>query len=489
MLDPSILISPNTPVIGSVPSQPGQVTPLMPDAQTAIELVNEAESRTRTLAAAIEMLSELDAAVDLDQAAEQVARSLCRVTSASRILVLWRQKSKRSLAVIGDSEDGGDDNENSNYRLAIAAGEEVAARDAITTWPPAKPSEGHALMAAAQLAHGLSTDALVGICLSDSNGRDCGVVLLSGQSNPTTTNFLRAIASPLASKLIGIERLQPTSLESATRGIAEIARGPRRNWILAAALAITLVMLVPLPYKIRSELELQPVKHRFVAVPFDGPLESSHVRPGDTVAQGDLLATINPREIEYELASIHAELNRVVQEKKGLMADHDFAGSKIAGLESDRLRLQTDLLQYRHDNLEIRSPIAGVVVSGDLKQSEGMPMSRGETLFEIAPLGEMVVEIAVPEDDVAHVREGMQVTFYVHALPSRSMSGTIARLHPKAELRNHDNIYVAEVHIRDDDNVLRPGMRGRAKIVGDRHTLGWNLFHKAHFALLRVVGW
>jgi biotin carboxyl carrier protein len=344
-------------------------------------------------------------------------------------------------------------------------------------------------MAAAQLARRLSADSLVGTCLFDSTGRDCGVVLVISPSDAATSNFLSAIAAPLASKLIGIERLQRTPLESTIRGIAEMARGSRRNWILASVITLSLAMLLPLPYKIRCELELQPVKHRFVAVPFDGPLELSHVRPGDTVAKGDLLATINPREIEYELASIRAELNRAMQEKKGLMADHDFAGSKIAGLESDRLQLQTDLLQYRHDNLEIRSPIAGVVVSGDLKQSEGMPMSRGETLFEIAPLGEMVVEIAVPEEDVAHVREGMQVSFYVHALPSRGMSGSIARLHPRAELRNHDNIYIAEVRVRDDDNVLRPGMRGRARIVGDRHALGWNLFHKAYFALLRVAGW
>jgi multidrug efflux pump subunit AcrA (membrane-fusion protein) len=130
-----------------------------------------------------------------------------------------------------------------------------------------------------------------------------------------------------------------------------------------------------------------------------------------------------------------------------------------------------------------------VVVSGDLKESEGMPMSRGETLFEIAPLGQMVVEIAVPEDDVTHVREGMRVNFYVHALPNRVMNGNITRLHPRAELRNHDNAFIAEVHVRDPEILLRPGMRGRAKILSDRHPLGWNLFHKAYYAMRHSLGW
>ena len=116
-------------------------------------------------------------------------------------------------------------------------------------------------------------------------------------------------------------------------------------------------------------------------------------------------------------------------------------------------------------------------------------MSRGETLLEIAPLGEMVVEIAVPESDIVHAREGMQVDFYVHALPSRALGGTISRVHPRAELRNHDNVYIAEVRISDAENILRPGMRGRAKIISDRHPLGWNLFHKAYFALRHATGW
>ena len=75
-----------------------------------------------------------------------------------------------------------------------------------------------------------------------------------------------------------------------------------------------------------------------------------------------MLAEIDPRELEYELSGINAELQRALQEKKGLMAERNVAGSQIAGLESQRLQSEADLLLHRRENLEIRSPISGVVV-------------------------------------------------------------------------------------------------------------------------------
>lgn len=484
MLDPSILAGPNTHV-----ATLGQVSPLMPDALDAVSRVSEAETRAQTLAAAIEMLSALDTCRNLDEAAHQATRGLCEILSATRVVMLWRHRSSCGLAIIADSDDQQRSQQNSESRMFVAAGEEIAARRSITDWSYQESSDRHALMAVAQLARNLSATSLTGIALSDSGGQDRGVVLAINPTDSAATNFLDAVGPSLASKLVGIRDLQPTAFENAMRSFVDVARGSKRKLILSGLAALGLVMMLPVPYKINAELELQPVQHRFIAVPFDGPLESSHVRPGDIVSKGDLLATINPREVEYELAGIRAELNRAVQEKKGLMAEHDFAGSKIASLESDRLRLQSDLLQYRRDNLEIHSPLSGVVVSGDLKQSEGMPMSRGDMLLEIAPLGEMVVEIAVPESDIVHAREGMHVDFYLHALPSRALRGTISRVHPSAELRNHDNVYIAEVLVRDAENILRPGMRGRAKIISDRHPLGWNLFHKAYFALRNATGW
>ncbi len=365
-------------------------------------------------------------------------------------------------------------------------------RGAITRWPASDNSNRHALIAVTQYAHSVAADSLIAASMADHNGTVRGVLLVINQNGPfapATANLLDAFRQPLATKLASIERWQPGRVETIVHHFSEALRGEKRKIVVLTALAVGIVMCLPMRYRVSAECELQPVVRRFVAAPFDGPLEAAMVRPGDLVCEGELLAKINPREIEYKLAGLRAELSRADQEKKGMVADHDFAGSKIAGLESDRLRLETELLEYRRGNLEIRSPLSGVVVSGDLKQSEGTPLTRGETLFEIAPLGQWVVELAIPESDFSHVRSGMPVEFYIHAFPDRQRTGTLERINPRAELKDHENVFIGEVKISDRENTLRPGMRGRAKITGDRYPLAWNLFHRAYYALRSTVGW
>jgi multidrug efflux pump subunit AcrA (membrane-fusion protein) len=113
----------------------------------------------------------------------------------------------------------------------------------------------------------------------------------------------------------------------------------------------------------------------------------------------------------------------------------------------------------------------------------------GKTLFEIAPLNIMVVELAVPEADVRHVTIGMEIDLQLEAMPERTIHAVIRSIHPRAELREGENVFIAEADVANDDLTMLPGMRGTARIHADRHTIGWNLFHKPTAWLLGWLGW
>lgn len=446
------------------------------------------QQRLRALATVIEMLSALDVCDGLEPACAEATRSLREILAADEVMILWRRAGCADLCLPtpGKMEMASD-----RLRSALAAGEEIANRGAATIWPAAA-NDRHALLAVKQFVESSDIQALCGVQLPNQSGGDCGALIVLNPSNEVecdVENFLSAIAMPLAGKLRSFERVQPTLPEKVFRRAIRVFQESTCTWVAIALTLLVLILLLPMPYQIGAKLEIQPMQRRFVAVPFDGPLQSAEVRPGDMVQAGDVVARIDPREINYELASVRAKLNQSLQDKKGKLAAHDFAASKIASLESERLQLETDLLKHRHDNLEIRSPIDGVVVSGDFRESEGMPMSRGDTLFEIAPLEKMVVEIAVPEIDIEYARERMEVEFYVDALPAQAVKGHLQRIHPRAELRDHENVFIAELVIANPDNRFRPGMRGRAKITGDRKPLGWSLFHKAYFACRKSLWW
>ena len=171
------------------------------------------------------------------------------------------------------------------------------------------------------------------------------------------------------------------------------------------------------------------------------------------------------------------------------LSEQKFGEAAIARHEIDRLRNQSGLLEDRTKNLEIRSPVAGVIVAGDLKDTEGVPLEAGQSLFEVAPLDRMVVEVAIPEEDIRHIQPGMSIRLRLDAMPSETIEATIQRIHPRAELRDHENVFIAEAELPNSERQLRPGMRGSAKVSTGSRTLGWNLFHKPIAHMAGWLGW
>ena len=129
------------------------------------------------------------------------------------------------------------------------------------------------------------------------------------------------------------------------------------------------------------------------------------------------------------------------------------------------------------------------MISGDLEKAEGAPLTTGQSLFEIAPLDKMIVEVAVVEDEIAHVSPGMPVVIRLDAYPGQSWKATLQRIHPRSEIRDNESVFIAELTLTNPQGLLRPGMNGRAKITGKRHPLAWNLFHRPWEYLLQSLGW
>ena len=131
----------------------------------------------------------------------------------------------------------------------------------------------------------------------------------------------------------------------------------------------------------------------------------------------------------------------------------------------------------------------GVVVTGDLEKVQGAPLTIGQTLFEVAPLETMNIEVEIPEEEIAHVAPGMPVAVRFDALNDVAITGVLARIHPQAELRQKQSVFVADLVTANPDGRLRPGMNGWAEISGDKKRLGWILFHKPWFRLRGMLSW
>lgn len=498
---------PNQPYVSSSPLgdpgllRPGDSTTRQRERRSVIDS-NDAnamdliDDRLRVLSVAIELQLLLDSRSNLNDAAGDVAKQVSETLSASRVYVAWRPLGSDNaklgpLQIVGQHPASESSRPADSGRLLNAAIDEIAVRGDRTYWPITDHTNRHALMAVSQFVSETEIDRLTGVCLTDDEGDVRGVLLVVDDDvDPAmSTRLLDVLRFPVLSKLQSIERCTPSRAERVTRRLADLGNGLRGRMALYASIVIGGLLCFPVHYHVRCDCELQPISRRYVASPIDGPLEKSYVRPGDRVSEGELVASIDAREIEYKLAGLRAELSGAKQQRNRHVVQHDFAASKIAELESERLTLEMDLLQYHRGNLEIRSPIDGVIVSGDHHESVGAPLQQGDALFEIAPLGEMMVEVAVDEREFPYVDSEMPVQVTLLALPGHHVDGQIERVHPQAELKNHQNVFIAESKIQDPDHVMRPGMRGHAWVKSDRHPLGWVLFHRLYASLRSMVGW
>ncbi|MCA9079347.1 MAG: efflux RND transporter periplasmic adaptor subunit [Planctomycetaceae bacterium] len=437
------------------------------------------DDAAETAAAILDLIARLESAPHLRAAAQQLVGELSQYLDGPEVHLLQYDHERFSLV----ASHGESIPLEKRRDLLVSAAEEALIRGEAGVWPTAVATQRHALLTHRQLATEAKQEAVVSIPLLDETSRPQGVLVLLGDSTLVDPGdgvaFLRGAAPPLAGCLKTIARAErPAWLQTLDRWGHKLRS---RTSMVIASLAIVLlgVMFVPWPYRIACDCEVQPVTRRYIAAPFEGRLESALVEPGDAVTENQVLARLDGREIHWELEGVLADLHRSLKEVDGYQSAGEYGDAEVARLEAERLRLKSELLQHRSERLEITSPISGVIVAGDLRKTEGAPVTVGQTMFEIAPLDEMLVEIQIPESEVRYVTPGMSVRVALDAFPDRVWEGTVQRVYPRAEIRQDQQVFLAELQLSNEYELLRPGMQGRVKITSASHPIGWNLFHHA----------
>jgi hypothetical protein len=456
---------------------------------------NEAADDARTVATLIELVGHVQSAADSGKACQRLADSLQKLLHADGVYIGLCPGGSKDVRLTAIAGGGTIDPFSEETRLIESVLQETQLRSAGGVWPVRDPDNRHALLSHQQLSESWNDCTIVTTPLQTETGTGTGSILLTyrgadiAEHAVNAERFLRAGGESLGSCLEILQKLADSRWLRWTQSFRKIMTRSRleiAGWICGA---LIVAMLIPMNYAVTGTCELQPVARRFVAAPFNGPLLECLVEPGDIVQKDDLLAILDGREIRWELAEVQANLHKATKERNSHRSNHEFGDAAIAQHEIERLQQRAELLSHRDSSLEIRSPANGVVVSGDHREAKGVPLEMGQTLFEIAPLDAMVIELSIPESDVRHVKTGMTVSIQLDAVPEESIASTIRCIHPRAEMRDGVNVFVAEADLVNSSGMLRPGMRGASSVSTGRGLLGWNLFHKPFAYLLGWMGW
>lgn len=238
-------------------------------------------------------------------------------------------------------------------------------------------------------------------------------------------------------------------------------------------------MTLPFDYDIKAHCKLQPSVRRMVAAPFDGVLLQTYVKQGDVIQKpGHVMALLDGRELRWQLVGLEAERAKILKQSQIALANEKVAEYHISRLEMQNLDIQIKLIQDKLSRLEIRSPIEGIVLTGDLERAHGVPVSTGQVLFELAPLSTMLVEVYAEASDISHISQGLDGEIQLEAIAGKYIPIKIESILPESEVQNTTNVFVCRATIPNPDQTLQPGMEGTAYIFSGQKPLWWILIHK-----------
>jgi multidrug resistance efflux pump len=442
----------------------------------ALDLVRGAELETRLACAALELVAGVAEASTIDRAAVGIANRLKDFLAADGVaLGLVRRNGRCRLAAISGASQINRGSELSRTIEDLLAG----------------AVEHHSIHSQTHndsLTRVLPGAAVVCRPLAAQRGWIAGALLVWGSGpqfdRSVSERFLRLVAEPIAGALLLQDRARAGLLRRALPGVL----GKRRYLLWTALVAIGVVMMCLMPYRVTCDCAAEPSARRFVSAPFTGVFERSLVRPGDVVEKDALLGQMDGRELRIELAALTANYEQARKSRDVNLAAGKVAQAQIDRLELERLDQQRALVEHRMANLAIKSPVAGYVIGGDLKRTEGAPLTVGQVLYEIAPLEQMIVEVAIGDDDVALIDAGQRVNIRFDAYAGEEFAGRIVRIHPRSETRDSRNVFIGEVVLDEAGAALRPGMKGKARIVIADKSLAQGLAERVWHTVAMFLG-
>ena len=245
--------------------------------------------------------------------------------------------------------------------------------------------------------------------------------------------------------------------------------------------------------------ELRPIRVVSVGAQVSGQLKALHVKLGDRVTQGTLIAEIDAevqeKEIEASLASLRgletqlpasranlefAEANyrrqsRLMEENATAEAQFDQAASALAAakaqilqlesnIEQSRVRIEAQQTLLRYSRIE--APISGTV--SEVQVEVGQTLNAAQqtpVILNIADISSMQVHSYVSEADVRRLEEGMPVYFTTLGDRTRRWNASLRQILLSPQNRGNVIFYPALFEVNNEDESLLPDMTAEVFFV------------------------
>lgn len=233
---------------------------------------------------------------------------------------------------------------------------------------------------------------------------------------------------------------------------------------------------------------VEPIRTVEVKSKASGEILALPVETGDLVQQGDLLAEIDPRDVnnqfkqaEADLAVARARFDTSVRQRErteelltaNVVTQQELESAKLeeANANAALIKAQTnlELNEERLKDVTIRAPIGGVIISrpvevGTIIASASGNVSGGTPLMTMADLSNMQVRSLIDETDLGKIRPGLAVEVSVEAYPERRFNGEVLKIEPLAVVDQNVTMFPVLVQLDNREGLLKVGMNADVQI-------------------------
>lgn len=196
-----------------------------------------------------------------------------------------------------------------------------------------------------------------------------------------------------------------------------------------------------------------------------GKIDRILVKIGDHVSKGQLVVQMDPTQLinaQIQFENLQRDMSRSEALRKS---------GTITQQAYDQTKSQFDLnktnLQYMQKNIDLRSPISGVVSAKNYEDQEmysGSPIGQSgkAAIITIDEMNPLKVLIDIPESYLSQINLGMKVLISTDVYPDKTFSARVVRIYPTID-QSTLSVKV-EIEVANGNELLKPGMFCRATI-------------------------
>ncbi len=269
---------------------------------------------------------------------------------------------------------------------------------------------------------------------------------------------------------------------------------PSRRFQYIAAAVLVGILFFPVRVSVLAPAEIIPFEPALESAPTDGVIKTFHVEPNQAVTAGQLLFELDDTSIRnrHEVADKALAVARAAYLRAAQKAFADTESKSELALLKARVDEKAAELAYNADLLErshVRARRDGVAVFSDPNDWIGRPVVTGEKVLTIADPEKVELEALVPVSDAINLEPGAEVRFFLNTAPTRPLRAELRQANYEAQAAP-DGALVFRIKARLGEQTTTPriGLKGTAKIFGERVVLIYYLLRRPLAALRQMVG-